>query len=292
MSAFDVFAEPEPFPGQDPWIVPYEGSMLLIQSAGDDRRIVIRRFPDLEHMHRCSETVIWEPGDDTDHGRQIWAPELHQIGGRWYVYYSASDGYGRNHRTYVLEAGDPLGPYREAGRIYDAHHDRWAIDLTVLHHDGALYAVWSGREGAEKFPQNLYIAPMADPCTLAGERRLISAPEHDWEMTVAAVNEAPEILRNPEQGKLFIVYSADASWTPAYKMGLLEWQGGDVLRPRSWRKRPDPLGLHGGHACFVETAAGRYAVYHQKLSADPGWADRVIRWAPYRWDDEGHPVML
>src|SRR5581483_11574796 len=84
-------------------------------------------------------------------------------------------------------------------------------------------------EGAEKFPQNLYIAPMADPCTLAGERRLISAPEHDWEMTVAAVNEAPEILRNPEQGKLFIVYSADASWTPAYKRGLLEWQGGDVL---------------------------------------------------------------
>lgn len=292
MSILDAFAEAEPFPGQDPWIVPYEDSMLLIQAAGDERRIVIRQFSDLEHMNRCHETVIWEPGDDTDHGEQIWAPELHEIDGRWYIYYSASDGYGRNHRTYVLEAADPFGPYREAGRICDPQHDTWAIDLTVLRHEGALYAVWSGREGDEKFPQNLYTAAMADPCTLAGERRLISAPEHDWEMSVAAINEAPEVLRNREQGKLFIIYSADASWTSAYKMGLLEWRGGDVTSLTSWRKRPDPLALHGGHACFVETSDGRYVVYHQKLTSDPGWADRVIRWAPYRWDADGHPVML
>src|SRR5581483_3573837 len=127
-------------------------------------------------------------------------------------------------RTYVLEADEPLGPYREAGRLFDAHHDRWAIDLTVLEHEGRLYALWSGREGEAKFPQNLYIAAMADPCTIAGRRSCISTPEHDWEMSVAAVNEAPEILRNWRQGKLFVAYSADASWTRAYKMGLLEWR--------------------------------------------------------------------
>src|SRR5688572_22246177 len=147
MTGFDIFADPEPFPGQDPWIVQHEGSMLLIQAAENDRRIVVRRFTDLEHMHRCREKVIWEPPEDSDHGEQIWAPELHEIAGRWYVYYSASDGYGRNHRTYVLEADGPLGPYKEAGRIYDPRHDTWAIDLTVLRHEGHLYAVWSGRDG-------------------------------------------------------------------------------------------------------------------------------------------------
>jgi GH43 family beta-xylosidase len=292
MTGFDVFAEPEPFPGQDPWIVQHEGAMLLIQAAENDRRIVLRRFTDLEHMRHCRETVIWEPPEDSDHGEQIWAPELHEIAGRWYVYYSASDGYGRNHRTYVLEADGPFGPYREAGRICDPRHDSWAIDLTVLRHEGHLYAVWSGRDGDEKFPQNLYIAAMADPCTMAGERRLISAPEHDWEMSVAAVNEAPAILRNSRQQKLFITYSADASWTQAYKMALLEWQGGDPTDPASWRKRPRPLLLHGGHACFLETDRGNYVVYHRKLTADPGWADRVIHWAPYRWDAEGYPVIL
>jgi GH43 family beta-xylosidase len=130
---------------------------------------------------------------------------------------------------------------------------------------------------------------MTDPCTIGGHRRMISAPEHNWEMSVAAVNEAPELLRNDEAGKLFVVYSADASWTQAYKMGLLEWQGGDVTDASAWRKRPGPLLLHGGHACFVETGGDRYVVYSQKLTADPGWADRVIRWARYRWDADGYP---
>jgi GH43 family beta-xylosidase len=289
MTAFGLFDEPESFPGQDPWIVAHEGSLLLVQSADGDRRIVIRRFADLAHLNRCRETTIWEPADGSDHGRQIWAPELHALDGRWYLYYSASDGYGRNHRMYVLEAPGPLGPYREVGRIFDPDHDGWAIDLTIFRHEGGLYALWSGRETEEKFPQNLYIAPMTDPCTIGGHRRMISAPEHNWEMSVAAVNEAPELLRNDEAGKLFVVYSADASWTQAYKMGLLEWQGGDVTDASAWRKRPGPLLLHGGHACFVETGGDRYVVYSQKLTADPGWADRVIRWARYRWDADGCP---
>jgi GH43 family beta-xylosidase len=75
-------------------------------------------------------------------------------------------------------------------------------------------------------------------------------------------------------------------------MGLLEWQGGDVTDPASWKKRPRPFHLHGGHACFLETERGNVVVYHRKLTADPGWADRVIRWAPYRWDAEGYPVIL
>jgi len=292
MTAMEVFAEPEPFPGQDPWIVPYGDGLLLVQSVETDGRIVIRRMPDLERIHRCHETVVWQPPPGSDHGEQIWAPELHEIGGRWYIYYSASDGLGRNHRTYVLEADEPLGPYREAGRLFDAHHDRWAIDLTVLEHEGRLYALWSGREGEAKFPQNLYIAAMADPCTIAGRRSCISTPEHDWEMSVAAVNEAPEILRNWRQGKLFVAYSADASWTRAYKMGLLEWRGGDVTDPASWDKHARPFFRGGGHGCFLETARGRYVVYHRKLTADPGWADRVIDWAPYRWDPAGCPVVL
>jgi hypothetical protein len=42
---------------------------------------------------------------------------------------------------------------------------------------------------------------------------------------------------------------------------------------------------------LVETDGNRYVVYHQKLTDDPGWADRVIRWARYRWDAEGHPLI-
>ncbi|MDQ4132882.1 MAG: glycoside hydrolase family 43 protein [Actinomycetota bacterium] len=272
--------------------MPHEGSFLLAQSAGGNRHIVVKRFADLEHMHRNRETVIWMPKGHDRRIRQVWAPELHRIEERWYVYFSASDGRPGSHRTYALVADDPLGPYLHLGPVRDLDHDVWAIDLTVFAHAGRRYAVWSGWEGGDDgFPQNLYIAPMVNPWTIGGERRCLSRPEHGWETSVAPVNEGPQAIRNPQSGQLFLMYSADASWTQAYKLGLLEWIGGDVADPASWRKLPYPFFTRGGHACAVETPTGSRLVYHRKVSGDPGWADREIVFAPLSWDAEGYPVV-
>ncbi|MDQ2826838.1 MAG: glycoside hydrolase family 43 protein [Actinomycetota bacterium] len=288
----DAFRERRPFPGQDPWVITHDGALLLVQSAGGNRRIVVKRFTDLDRMDRNVETVIWAPGGADGHSQQLWAPELHHIDGRWYVYYAASDGRAANHRMYALVADDPLGPYRALGQVRDPDHDGWAIDLTVFSHAGQLHAVWSGWEGPEDgFPQNLYIAPMSDPWTISGERRCLSRPQHGWEMSVAPVNEGPEVIRNPVSGRLFLLYAADASWTQAYKMGLLEWTGGDVGDPASWQKLARPFFTGGGHGCVVDTAAGARLVYHRKVGGDPGWADREIRWAPLMWDADGYPVV-
>ncbi|HEX2046928.1 MAG TPA: family 43 glycosylhydrolase [Acidimicrobiales bacterium] len=163
------------------------------------------------------------------------------LDGRWYVYFSASERRAGRHRNCALVADHPLGPYTELGPFADPAHDVWAIDLTVFSRDGALYAVWSGWEGPDDgFPQNLYVAPMANPWTISGERRCLSRPQHGWEMSVAAVNEGPEVVRHPICGRLFVLYAPAASWTQAYKMGLLEWTGGDVTDPSSWRKLPRP----------------------------------------------------
>lgn len=292
MSVLDTFRERRPFPGQDPWVVAHDGSLLLLQSAGGNRRIVVKRFSDIERMDRNTETVIWAPSGPSAHLRQVWAPELHQIDGRWYVYFSASERRGGSRRNYALVADDPLGPYRELGPVCDVAHDVWAIDLTVFAHEGRLHALWSGWEGPEDgFPQNLYIAPMANPWTINGDRHCLSRPEHGWEMTVAPVNEAPEVLRHPTTDRLFILYSADASWTPAYKMGLLEWTGGDVADPGGWQKLPRPFFTGGGHGCVVDTPAGLRLVYHRKVTNEPGWADREICWAPQAWDADGYPVV-
>lgn len=290
MSIFDTFREYRPFPGQDPWVIRHEGAFLLVQSARGDRRLVVKRFLDLDHMERYTETVIWTPRG-AGPGRQLWAPELHHLDGRWYVYFAASDGRMANHRNHVIVADDPLGPYRYLGPVSDPGHDVWAIDLTVFSHEDRLYAVWSGWEGAgDTFPQNLYIAPMSDPWTICGERRCLSRPEHGWEMSEAPINEGPEVIRHPVTGRLFLLYAADASWTQAYKMGLLAWTGGDVTDPASWEKQVEPWFTAGGHGCVVETATGSRLVYHRKLSCDPGWADREIRSTPLVWDAGGFPV--
>jgi GH43 family beta-xylosidase len=132
---------------------------------------------------------------------------------------------------------------------------------------------------------------MANPWTISAERRCLSRPQHGWEMTVAPVNEGPEVIRQSGSGRLFLLYSADASWTQAYKMGLLEWTGGDVTDPASWRKLPQPVFVGGGHGCLIEAAGGRHLVYHRKMSPEPGWADREIRSLPFAWDPEGYPVF-
>jgi GH43 family beta-xylosidase len=150
--------------------------------------------------------------------------------------------------------------------------------------------VWSGWEGErDAFPQHLYIAPMADPCTLSGERVRISSPDQEWEMRVAPVNEGPQIVRNERDGKLFIAYSCDASWTPEYKVGLLEWTGGSMLDPAAWRKLSHPILTGGGHGCFIEAHGQQYFVYHRKISGDPGWADREVIAEPFTWDADGYP---
>jgi GH43 family beta-xylosidase len=164
--------------------------------------------------------------------------------------------------------------------------------MTVLQHEGRLYAVWSGWEGADDaFPQHLYIAPMADPVTLSGERVRISSPEHDWEMRIAPLNEGPQVVRNDRDGKLFIAFSADASWTQEYKMGLLEWTGGDLLDPSAWKKLSRPIFTGGGHGCFIDVDGAGHFVYHRKLSADPGWADREVLSEPFTWDANGYPLI-
>jgi GH43 family beta-xylosidase len=132
---------------------------------------------------------------------------------------------------------------------------------------------------------------MENAWTISGERRCLSRPEYDWEMSVAPINEGPEVIRHPASGRLFLLYAADASWTQAYKMGLLECTGSDVTDPASWHKRPRPFFTGGGHGCVVDTPAGPHLVYHRKLGPEPGWADREIRGAPLDWDADGYPVV-
>jgi hypothetical protein len=68
--------------------------------------------------------------------------------------------------------------------------------------------------------------------------------------------------------------------------------GGDVADPASWRNLPRPFFTGGGDGCVVDTRAGTQLVYHRKLGADPGWADREIRSAPLGWDADGYPVLV
>lgn len=96
----------------------------------------------------------------------MWSPQIRFLQGKWYIYYTASDGKNDNHRMFVLEAEsqNTLGAYCEKSRIYDARHDTWGIFGDVLEHNGKFYALWSAWErSGDQFPQHTFIAPMSNP---------------------------------------------------------------------------------------------------------------------------------
>ena len=47
-----------------------------------------------------AETVdVWTKTDTGPYCELVWAPEIHRIDGKWYVYYAADDGNSDNHRS-------------------------------------------------------------------------------------------------------------------------------------------------------------------------------------------------
>lgn len=194
--------------------------------------------------------------------------------------------------------------------------NRWSIDMTPVVIDGKYYAVWSGWEDyfeeTEAPEQNLYIAELhfhdRRPYVTLGRRALLSVPEKEWELKR---NEKISLLEGPQalyhDGDVFIVYSTRGSWTPYYKMGLLEYRHGrNPLDPSSWVKSGSPVfaldpprsgtstvSYGAGHASFVKSPDGTqdWICYHSKTSLKPGWGDRKVFLSEFVFGNDGLPVF-
>ena len=293
------------FEGADPWIIQHDGKYIVCLSDAN-RSIAIHVSDDLTKLG--PKHIVWQAPQTGPYSREIWAPELHRLDNRWYVYFAADDGDNRNHLSYVLESAgdDPLGPYEIRGPIYTGDdpeqkkNNRWAIDATVLEHREKRYLIWSGWAD-DSDEQWLYIAPMKSPWELAGPRvRLCHNADYLWERVgeqpdQRGLHEGPQILKHG--GRTFIVYSASSSWQPTYKLGMLALkQDGDPLNPQDWIKSKQPVfrgteDTYGvGHASFVKSPDGRedWIVYHAKRDRNDGWA-RAVFVQPFAWGSKGRP---
>lgn len=279
----------------DPWMIYHDGFYYFTFTAGD--RIEVWKSATLTGIDAGTKTTVWRAPAAGAQCCNIWAPELHFINDRWYIYYAADDGRDANHRMYVLESTgtDPQGTYIDKGKIA-APVDRWAIDGSVLRKaDGSLYFIWSGWDSFVQSPQNLYIAPMSNPWTISGERVLISAPTNSWERVGWWVNEGPVGLQRGN--KTFIVYSASGGSTPDYCLGMLTNTNGDVLNPSAWTKSSGCVfsktnTVFGpGHNSFVKSSDGSedWIIYHAKDTPVQTWAGRTARAQRLTWNQDDTP---
>ena len=272
----------------------HDGFYYYSESKHNQSSIVIRRSRTIAGIAQDHGVRVWNAPAGGRNSHALWAPELHRIGNKWFIYYAADDGRNENHRMWVLESeGDnPQGRYHCRGELETGG---WAIDGTVLTLDGGeMFFIWSGWPDRRNGRQNLYIAPMKDPVTLGGPRSLICAPDQPWERVGMPICEGPQVLQR--NGDIFLVYSASGSWTPDYCLGLLHNRTGNVLDTAAWEKRgPVFAGTEHvwgiGHCSFVKSLCQTedWILYHSKSEKTHGWTDRDVHAKRFTWTADGLP---
>ena len=283
--------------GHDPWVIQKDGTYYYLYSH--EGSIWLHQHNQLQDAVQFAGQIIWTPPKNTEYSEEIWAPEIFFIDGYWYVYFAADDGDNANHRMFVLKSktANPFSEYEFVGKLADVS-DKWAIDGTVLQHQEKLYFIWSGWEGNENVQQNIYIAEMDSPTSIASHRVLISKPEYPWEKVgTPLVNEGPQTLKNAA-GDVFIIYSASGSWTDSYALGQLRLSGSDPLVAESWDKHPEAVFastdkvFSPGHASFTKSPDGTedWIVYHTAKFKGAGW-NRDINMKEFTWDSQGNPIF-
>ncbi|WP_123041981.1 glycoside hydrolase family 43 protein [Cohnella candidum] len=273
----------------DPWIYRHaDGYYYFTASVPEYDRIEIRRSRTLHGLRDADPVVAWRKHETGKLSANIWAPEIHFIKGKWYIYFAAARTAETNeglfdHRMYVLEndSENPLeGVWAEKGQI----RTRWesfSLDATTFEHRGIRYLVWAQKEPEIPGNSNLYISEMSNPWTLRGEQVMLTMPVYPWETIGFKVNEGAAVLKR--DGRIYISYSASAT-DANYCMGLLTAsEDADLLDPNSWSKSPHPVlatdeekGLYGpGHNSFTVSEDGEsdilvfHARTYKEIQGDP-----------------------
>lgn len=289
-----------------------DGFYYFTASVPEYDRIILRRAKTIQGLGTAEEAVIWEKHASEEMSIHIWAPEIHYIDSKWYIYFAAG-GLGGNIwgiRPYVIECVDenPItGTWIEKGMMQKAVEDKFSftdfsLDATTFDHNGVRYLVWAQKTSELNNPSNLYIAEMENPWTIKGEPVMIATPEYSWEKIGFWVNEGPAVIKR--NGRIFISYSASATYSN-YCMGLLTASDtADLLDPNSWSKSPEPVfktseenSQYGpGHNSFTVSEDGTkdILIYHARnykdIAGDPLYdPNRYTRAQILNWNEDGTP---
>jgi GH43 family beta-xylosidase len=294
----------------DPWVWKHsDGYYYFTASVPEYDRIEIRRSTTLDGLAEAEPVVAWRKHESGPLSANIWAPELHYIEGKWYVYFAAArttetkEGLF-DHRMYVLEneSENPLeGAWVEKGQLKTAW-ESFALDATSFEHRGIRYLVWAQKDPSIPGNSNLYISEMSNPWTLRGEQVMLTTPEYDWEIIGFKVNEGAAVLKR--NGRIFISFSGSAT-DFNYCMGLLTAsEDADLLNPDSWSKTGEPvlttdesIGMYGpGHNSFTVSEDGTkdilvfHARTYKEIVGDPLYdPNRHTFVRELAWHSDGTP---
>lgn len=238
---------------------------------------------------------------DGSFGSTLWAPEVVEADGSWWMYYSAGSGDARHHLR-VARADRPTGPFVDQG-VDLTPDEPFAIDATVLTDvDGARYLYYAHDVlDAERPGTHLAMRRLLSSTALDDEVVAVLAPNADWQIYERDramygrtfdwhTLEGPTVVRRGDDYAL--IYSGGSWQGPDY--GVSYATAPSPRGPWTHAGGPEPLllsraltGLDGpGHNSLLELEDGSWiTAFH---AWDAGGTRRQLHLAPVTWDG-AHP---
>ncbi len=294
----------------DPNACRWNGKYYFIATSDHDREhtFYIRESETLPELFEAPEHLILDAETYPHIKHQLWAPELHSVDGKLYIFHAATPDTFRNEQSHVMKlktGGDPKkkedweAPKKVVRKDGTPLNDSGiTLDMTCFEHRGKLYIAWSHREMTpNELGAWIYIAKAdkKEPWRLISDIVPISRPDYGWASNRALIDEGPFPLITDK--KIYITFSCSAV-DNTYCVGMVSADvDADLLDPLSWKKCNYPIltshslvGEFGtGHNSYVtDTNGDVWNVYHGRHGLDAPRSTGVRR---VHFDVDGDPRL-
>ncbi|HVO38800.1 MAG TPA: arabinan endo-1,5-alpha-L-arabinosidase [Spirochaetia bacterium] len=293
-----------PAPAHDPSIAK-EGEWYYLFSTGPG--ITVQRSRDLVSWQLVGSVFrtppAWTYKEVPRFDGTVWAPDISEVNGRWYLYYAISS-FGSNQSCIglaVSAALDPKSPdyrWEDQGKVIGSlpRRDDWnAIDPNIAHDDAGYCLVFgSFWDGIKMTPIDPSTGkPKSDPPEILSVARRAPGVSGD-------PIEAPFIFRHADYFYLFVSYDFCCRGIRSdYKIAV--GRSTQITGPYSDRDgTPMTRGggtvvlegsgdVHGpGHNAALHDGDKDWLVHHMYDGKRGGMA--VLQVRPLTWSDDGWPV--
>lgn len=235
----------------------------------------VRLYTSTDLIHWEGPHIVYETPDEmwgTDvEINSIWAPEIHEYNGKYYLFVTFSSNYRLEEQwedwfewrtrvrrsSQVLVSDDPLGPYEAFSNEPLFDPDMVTLDGTLWVEDGTPYMIYC-HEWVQIVDGSISMIQLTDDLsdTVGEHSILFRGSDGPWNRPGEPnhwVTDGPWFYTS-HSGKLFMVWSGFSH--TGYTVGLAVSHSGKLEGP--WVQQEDPIySDDGGHPSIFETFDGR-----------------------------------
>ncbi|MCW3788030.1 glycoside hydrolase family 43 protein [Plebeiibacterium sediminum] len=246
----------------DPFILLHNGTYYAYGTQSADG-IVVYTSDDMENWRIPSLThgnlALYK--DDVWGDRWFWAPEVYEIDGTFYMYFSADE------HTCVATSDSPLGPFVQENKVPIIQEEKSIDNSLFIDEDGKAYMYFVRFNDGN----NVWVAEMTEDLKGVKEETFTKCinVSQVWEEVWPRVNEGPFVKKH--NGLYYMTYSANSFESPMYGVGFatsespygpwVKYEGNPILQS------PGQLIGAGHSALFYGKDGALYKVFHAHNSA-------------------------